>query len=367
MKGKTVSFVGINTAGITSKMQSFDKLLYDIQPSIFMLQESKRRLSAPSMKAKNLFNYQVFELRRQKTAEEGGKGLSGGGLVVGALHDLQPVLVRQGDDIVECITIEVTAGATKIRCVNGYGPQIGDSKERKEKFWNYLDKEVFDAEENDIGLVIEIDSNSWAGSALIPNDPNTQNGNGKLLELFLHRNKGMCLVNSYPLCHGLITRKRETINRHEKAAMDLFIVCKRIFPSVLQMNVDELGKHQLTNFNGIRHKRKVTQSDHAMIQLTLDLQFPQMRQVRNELYNFKCKESQNYFKGLTTNTRKFSICFEGDNAFKDQIRKWQSNLKSCIVQSFSKIRSRKRKFSESEIGELLEKRKKIKLDIITNP
>ena len=56
-----------------------------------------------------------------------------------------------------------------------------------------------------------------------------------------------------------------------------------------------------------------------------------------------------------------------DNVFKDQIRKWQSNLKSCIVQSFSKIRSRKRKFSESEIGELLEKRKKIKLDIITNP
>ena len=138
-------------------------------------------MNAPQLKATNLCNYQVFELRRKKTAEEGGKGLSGGGLVVGALHDLRPVLVRQGDDEVECLTIEVTAGITKIRCVNGYGPQLSDSKERREKFWNNLDREVDDAEEKDIGLVIEMDSNSWAGNTLIPNDPNPQNGNGKML------------------------------------------------------------------------------------------------------------------------------------------------------------------------------------------
>ena len=153
----------------------------------------------------------------------------------------------------------------------------------------------------------------------------------------------MYLVNSYPLCNGLITRKCETINRKEKYVIDLFIVCKRIFPSVLQMNVDEQGEHQLTNFNGIRHKSKVTESDHAMIQLTIDLQFPQMRPVRNELSNFKCKEGQKYFEELSTNTRKFSICFEGDDTLEEQIRKWQSNLKSCIVQSFSKIRSRRKK------------------------
>ena len=116
--------------------------------------------------------------------------------MVGALHDLRPVLVRQGDHKVECLTIEVTAGITKIRCINGYGPQLSDSRERREKFWNYLDREVVDAEEKDICLVIEMDSNSWAGNTLIPNDPNPQNGNGKMLELFLKRNKGMYLVIS---------------------------------------------------------------------------------------------------------------------------------------------------------------------------
>ena len=72
------------------------------------------------MKASNLTNYQVFELRREKSIREGGKGLNGGGLAVGALYDLNPVLIRQGNDEVECMTIEVTTGNTRLRCMIGY-------------------------------------------------------------------------------------------------------------------------------------------------------------------------------------------------------------------------------------------------------
>ena len=252
MFGKSVIFVGINAAGITSKMQSFDKLLFDINPSVFMLQETKRKQGAPNMKANNLDNYQVFELRREKSHEEGGKGLSGGGLAMGALHDLNPVLLRQGSDDVECLTIQITAGNIKIRCVNGYGPQVGDTKQRKDMFWGYLDKEIIEAEREETGLVIQIDSNAWAGSEIIPKDPNCQNSNGKLLELFLKRNKDIHLINSYAMCEGVITRKRITDYRHEKAAIDLFLVCSRILPFVLKMHVDEHGEHQLTNLYGIK-------------------------------------------------------------------------------------------------------------------
>ena len=38
-----------------------------------------------------------------KEKELGGKGLEGGGLAIGVLHDLKPVLTRQGDDDAECI------------------------------------------------------------------------------------------------------------------------------------------------------------------------------------------------------------------------------------------------------------------------
>ena len=41
------------------------------------------------------------------------------------LH-LNPVLLRQGYDDVVCMTVEVSAGLTRIRCVVGYGPQSSD-------------------------------------------------------------------------------------------------------------------------------------------------------------------------------------------------------------------------------------------------
>ena len=99
------------------------------------------------------------------------------------------MLIRQGSDEVECMTIEVTTGNTRLRCVIGYGPQLADSPTRKENFWNYLDQEIINAHEEGVGIIIEIDSNAWAGKGLLSKDPNTQNNNGKHLEDFLVRNK----------------------------------------------------------------------------------------------------------------------------------------------------------------------------------
>ena len=116
-----------------------------------------------------------------KSKEEGGKGLHGGGLAVGALHHLNPVLIRNGNDDIECVTIEVTTETSRIRCVTGYGLQESDCTSCKEKFWNFFDEEVHSAKEDGVGLVMEIDFNAWAGDGLIPKDPNKQNNNGKLL------------------------------------------------------------------------------------------------------------------------------------------------------------------------------------------
>ena len=124
-------------------------------------------------------------MRREKTKDEGGKGLSGGGLAIGALQDLKSVLIRQGNDDVECMTIQETTSSTSFLCVVGYGPQKDDSPERKLKFWNYLDQDIEIAKEENIGIVIQIDSNAWVGNKIIPNDPNPQNSHRKLLQLFL--------------------------------------------------------------------------------------------------------------------------------------------------------------------------------------
>ena len=368
--GNSVTIVGINAAGITSKIDSFDKLLFDLQPSIFMLQETKRKPGDAKMKAKNLANYQLFELRREKTKDEGGKGLRGGGLALSALHDLKPVLVKQGDDEVECMSVEVITGLTTIRCVVGYGPQVDDSSERKEQFWNYLDTEVTIASDRNVSLVIQIDSNAWAGPNLIPGDPNQQNRNGKKLQQFLERNKNITLVNSLPICEGIITRKRVTESLNQTSVLDLFLVCERMLPFVTRMHVDIQGSHQLTNFghkDDKQKKSKVTESDHAKVELNIDLNFPILKPVICEECNFKSTECQKYFESLTSCSNTLSRCFETDQPFLKQVKQWEMKFKSCIIQSFSKIRTRKRKFCESEIGQMLEVRKQLKMEIRTNP
>ena len=113
-----------------------------------------------------------------------------------------------------------------------------------------------------------------------------------------------------------------------------------------------------TNF---KCNKKVTESDHAKVELNLNIQYTQAKIQRTEAFNFKSKECQNYFKDLTTNTNKFTMCFNNTEKFPQQIKMWQRNLKRCITQSFPKIRSRKRKFEETKVGELLEERKRIKI------
>ena len=341
MNCKQFRVIGVNAAGITSKVESFDKMLFDIKPFVWFIQETKRKITDTKIKANNLINYQIFEIKREKSKEEGGKGYQGGGLAVGALHDLNPMLISQGSDDAECLTIEVTTGVARVRFVTGYGPQESDAMSRKEKLWNYLDQEVHSANSDGVGLIIEMDSNAWAGNKLIPNDPNKQNNNGKLLEMFLNRNRHLCLINSLSQCEGIITRTRKTLCLNEKSILDIVIVCDKVLPYVKRMHIDEQGVNQLTNFYGIRHNRKATESDHAMIELDIDLKFIVQKPQRIEAYNYKNQECQKYFKEISTNTSSISSCLKSYETFQKQIKQWEHTLKSHIIAAFPKIPSRK--------------------------
>ena len=57
-------------------------------------------------------------------------------------------------------------------------------------------EEVQSSQEDGAGLVIEIDSNAWAGEKVILNDPNPQNSNVKLMERIFQKNPNLTLVNS---------------------------------------------------------------------------------------------------------------------------------------------------------------------------
>ena len=112
---------------------------------------------------------------------------------------------------------------------------------------------------------------------------------------------------------------------------------------------------------------KVTESDHAKVELHLNIQFPQARPTRHETFNFKSEDCKKLFNECTTNTQRFTMCFHNNKNFPNQIKNWENNLKSCIYKSFPKIRSRKRNFIESNIGKLIEERKQIKLELAKHP
>ena len=71
-------------------------------------------------------NYQIFELIRIER--------QGGGLAIGAVKDLEPIWIAEGDDEVEIIVIEIKMEDLKIRCICGYGPQENESLGKKAKF-----------------------------------------------------------------------------------------------------------------------------------------------------------------------------------------------------------------------------------------
>ena len=149
--------MGVNAAGLASKLDSFDYALKSMKAKLFFVQESKQR-HIGNIKTDYLKNFQLFELVRKN------QRVSGGGLMIGVDNDLKALQVRQGDDEVECISVVVSVQGTDIRAVCGYGPQNRDSVGRKTLFWDYLDKEVEYAVTNNQILIIQMDSNCHAGS-----------------------------------------------------------------------------------------------------------------------------------------------------------------------------------------------------------
>ena len=209
-------------------------------------------------------NFDVFELVRQ--SQNGG-----GGLALGCAKELQAAWVREGDDEVEALSVDIFVKNLKIRCCVAYGCQESDKEDRKNAFWDYMDEEVSLAEQSEAGFVLHMDGNLWAGQNIIPGDPKSQNRNGKKFQNFLEQHPNLTVVNSLPLCTGLITRSRNKDGKSEVSVLDFFVVCDRVLPYVMRMKIDENKEFVLTNYARVRIDGKATDSDHNTQYMDLDM------------------------------------------------------------------------------------------------
>ena len=350
---ENVKIVGINAAGIMTKLDSFENLLRSENPAIFCIQETKAK-KENKIKTEYLNKFTIFELVRKKS--------NGGGLCIGVLKDLQPCWISSGNDEIEYLTVEVWVANLSIRIITAYGPQIGDSLERKENFWEAIEKEAKNADMAGAGVIIQMDSNCHFGKNIIKNDCNDQNQNGKLFEDFMTRNPSLNLINSLDICEGTITRMRKTTVGVEKSALDVFITCNKIKPFIKKMKIDEKRENILTNFGAVKQIGRVVESDHNLLILELGLEFSKIKPDRAEIFQFKSKTAQDIFRKLTNATKQLSECFFRSNEdFEVQAETWRKKLNDIFHKAFKKVRiTNKQPKKLNEVGDLIEKRKKLK-------
>ena len=168
--------------------------------------------------------------------------------------------------------------------------QENDVTEKKDAFRAYLEEDVVRTDASGSGLVKHFDGNLWAGENIVPGDPRKQNRNGKLFEDFLLRNPQLTVVDSLPLCKGLITRRRLREGKLEESILDFFVVCAQVLPYIISMEIDESKKYVLTNYE---QARKVSDTDHATEILDVDMEIlVEKPWKRREIFNFKDRESQ---------------------------------------------------------------------------
>jgi hypothetical protein len=102
---KQLRFLGVNAAGLLPKLYTVRKIISELQPSVFFVQETKYKDEGRIKLDKN---NTIFELVR--------KSRNGGGLALSCDKLLHPVWVREGDDSVEALFVEISVKNTKIRC-----------------------------------------------------------------------------------------------------------------------------------------------------------------------------------------------------------------------------------------------------------
>ena len=195
-----------------------------------MLQETKLKIDE-RIACDALKDFQVYYLSRQET--------QGGGIAIGIVKDLESTLIREGKDQVEAMAVQVVIGELPCSIITAYGPQENAPKEKKEKFWQFLQEEVLRADLEGNGLILQMDGNLHAGPGLVKNDPNPVNQNGKMFLEFLEQNPSLNVVNALDLCTGLITRRRELDSKTEKSVLDFFVVNEKLRPFLKNMLIDE--------------------------------------------------------------------------------------------------------------------------------
>ena len=259
----------------------------------------------------------------------------------------------------EILVVQVRVGEFNLRVINSYGPQEDSNLNEITDFWQKIEAEVINAKVDECLVLLQLDANAKVGHQVIKNDPHSTSGNGQIL-IDLVTRQNMFIVNSLPLCQGVITRDRETVVGREQSVLDYIIVCDSLKEHVVKMIVDDSRLYTLTRYQ----QGKLTKSDHNILFCSFDIQHRNLRpSLRKEVFKFKDVIGQNNFYRMTSGNN-FSNIFSSETTFPQKSMLFYKCLKNVIHKSFSKVRivngGKQVKQSKSQVQIMIDKRRELK-------
>ena len=151
---------------------------------------------------------------------------------------------------------------------------------------------------------------------------------------------GLVLLNASELCRGAITRCRVTITSTEIAILDYMLVCQELYQYLLSMFIDEGRNYTLTKYSTTKGIKKKVESDHNPLYAKFDISYSKLKnsKKRREIFNLKNKECQELFFQDTNQGERLQKCFQSDQNFENQSRKFMKTVDDALHKSFKKIR-----------------------------
>ena len=202
------------------------------------------------------------------------------------------------------------------------------------------------------GLIAELDCNAKLGRNIIADDPNEMRSIGFIFCDILKR-RGCTVVNAIEKCKGCITRSRMKAGTKEESVLDYVFVNALVTPFINNMEIDESKEKSLTRYA----KSKAIPSDLHVLTCRFNIPVKKKITPRKEVYRLRNPAELLVFREATTNTKKFTKCFMGDDDVKAQGRKWMKLLDNTIRTTFTKIRIRSNYNNKDDIFKKMQERK----------
>ena len=84
-----------------------------------------------------------------------------------------------------------------------------------------------------------------------------------------------------------MTRERVKNGIKVQSILDFYVVCERVLPNVINMEIDNNRKYMATNFKTVKKQGRAIDSDHMTTILNLNLKLFASKPPKRHIFNFK--------------------------------------------------------------------------------